>query len=312
MKAVVFRSYGPPDVLRLADIPKPKPKPNQVLIRVRAAGVNPSDAGLRRGDLKWLFPVRLPKIPGSEVAGVVEAVGQRVTTVRPGERVVALLGHRGGGYAEYAVANADRVVKLPDTVSFEQGAAVPVAGITALQALRNIAHTRPGDAVLVNGASGGVGTMGVQIARILGATVTGVCSAANVDLVREVGADRVIDYERDDFTQLPDRYQTVFDAVNKRTFRDCRRVLTPIGTYVTTRPSRQMLPQLLLNPFRGQKFRFIGARDRGPDVQWLVDHLQTGELEAIIAQTYPLEQSADAHRYSETGRVRGKLILTIP
>lgn len=311
MKAVVFREYGPSSVLHVEDIFTPMPAPDQVLIRVHVAGVNPSDWGLRKGQLRWILPAKFPQTPGSECAGVVEAVGTTVTHVNRGDRVVALLGHKGGGYAQYAVAKGERVVKLPDTVSFEQAAAVPVTGITALQALRNIGHVRPGHAVLVNGASGGVGVMGVQIARILGATVTGVTSGANLELVRQLGAQRIIDYQREDFTQRPDRYQTVFDAVNKRSFDECRRVLTPTGTYVTTRPSLDFLRQLVLNPFRNQKSRFIGARDNGPDVQWLVDHLANGQLKAVIDRTYPLEGAAEAHDYSESGRVKGKLLLNV-
>lgn len=311
MKAIVFTEYGPSHVLHVADVPTPAPLPHQVLIRVYAAGINPSDWGIRSGQLRYVFPITFPKVLGSECAGVVDAVGTLVTAVRPGDRVVALLGHKGGGYAPYAVANQDRVVKLPDAVTFEQAAAVPVTGITALQALRDLAHTRPADAVLVNGASGGVGTMGVQVARILGATVTGVCSARNAELVRSLGAAHTIDYTQTDFTQGPDRYDVIFDAVAKRSFTDCRRALTETGTFVKTRPDPGLLLRSLLNPFTKQRARFIGAKDRGRDVQWLIDHLAQGQLRAVIDRTYPLEAAPEAHAYSETGRVRGKLILTV-
>ena len=313
MKAAVFNTYGPSSVLHMEDVPIPQPMPHQVLIRVHAAGINPSDWGIRKGQLRWIVPATFPKTLGSECAGVVEAVGELVMHVKPGDRVVALLGHKGGGYAEYALAIMERVVKLPDTVSFVQAAAVAVTGSTALQALRDLAHVRPRDEVLVNGASGGVGTMGVQIAKLLGANVTAVSSGANEALVRGLGADRFIDYQKADFTQQPDdRYRVIFDAVNKRSFADCRRVLTPDGTYVTTRPSPAVLLRSIFNRPDRQKAKFIGAKDRGSDVEWLIKHMGNGRLRAVIDRTYPLEAVAEAHDYSEDGHVKGKLVIEIP
>lgn len=308
MKAVLVHQYGPSSVLRPEDVPIPGLKPGQVLIRVHAAGVNPSDWKLRRGDFK-LIPVKFPTILGSECAGMVEQVGELVTRVKPGDRVVALLGHAGGGYAEYAVADEDRMVPLPDALSFVDGAAIPVTGITALQALRDKAHARPNDAVLINGASGGVGVMGIQIARILGSVVTGVCSAKNADLVRGLGAQRVIDYHTVDFTQSDDQYTIVFDTVGNRTFGECRRVLTPDGTYISPVPSAGLLAQAAVTVFTSQKAMFIGAKDRGRDVQWLLDQMAKGTLKAVIDQVYPLTEVARAHDYGETNRVRGKLVL---
>lgn len=310
MKAALIHQYGSSDVLRIQDVPLPDVRPNQVLIRVHAAGVNPSDWKLRRGDFK-LIPVKFPKILGSECAGVVERVGALVTHFRPGDRVVALLGHAGGGYAEYAVTDEKRVVPLPDTISFVAGAAVPVTGITALQALRDVAHARPNDAVLINGASGGVGVMGVQIARILGSAVTAVCSAGNAELVRELGAQRVIDYQTIDFTKGSDPYAVVFDTIGNRRFSECKRVLTPNGTYVSPVPSVNLLTQMAITTFTRQKATFIGAKDRGDDVRWLIDQMERGTLKAVIDQTYPLSAVAQAHDYSETSRVKGKLVLEI-
>ncbi|RIV25040.1 NAD(P)-dependent alcohol dehydrogenase [Fibrisoma montanum] len=312
MRAAVFNAYGPSSVLHIADVPIPQPMPHQVLIRVHAAGINPSDWGIRKGQLRWVLPITFPKTLGSECAGVVEAVGELVMHVKPGDRVVALLGHKGGGYAEYALAIMERVVKLPDTVSFVQAAAVPVTGITALQSLRDLGHVRPRDEVLINGASGGVGTMGVQIARLLGANVTGVSSGANEALVRELGANRFVDYRQTDFTERTgDRYRVIFDAVNKRTFADCRRVLTPDGTYVTTRPSPAVLLRSFFNGPDRQKAKFIGAKDRGRDVEWLIKQMSSGRLRAVIDRTYPLEAVAEAHDYSEGGHVKGKLVIEI-
>ena len=310
MKAAIIHQSGSSDVLRLEDVPIPDLKPNKVLIRVHAAGVNPSDWKLRRGDFK-LIPVKFPLILGSECAGVVERVGELVTSLRPGDRVVALLGHAGGGYADYAATDEERVILLPDAISFTDGAAVPVTGITALQALRDSAHARPNDTVLVNGASGGVGVMGVQIAQILGSTVTAVCSAGNAELVRGLGAQRVIDYQTTDFTQQTDLYDVIFDTIGNRSFGECKHILTPDGTYVSPVPSAGLLAQAAITVFTSQKAKFIGAKDRGSDVQWLIEHMQQSTLRVVIDRTYPLAEVARAHDYSETGRVRGKLVLSI-
>ncbi len=315
MKAAVFYEYGPSHVLRVEDRPTPVVKPHQVLIRVHAAGINPSDWHLRRGDFR-LIPTKFPKILGSECAGVVAEVGTGINHFQPGDRVVAILGHGGGGYAEYVATDEKRVVKLPDTITFEQAAAVPVTGITALQALRDIGEVRPGEVwpnehVLVNGASGGVGVMGVQIARILGSSVTAVCSAPNAELVTRLGAHRAIDYKTNDFTKQNDQYAVVFDTVGSRTFGACKRVLTPNGTYVSPVPSPGLLAQAVLTWFARPKARFIGARDRADDVRWLIEQMEQGHLHAVIDQTYPLTEVARAHDYSESGRVRGKLVLKI-
>lgn len=312
MKAVVINQYGPSSVLHIEDVPTPTPMPHQVLIRVHAAGVNPSDWGIRKGELRLFVPNKFPKILGSECAGVVEAVGELVMHVKRGDRVVALLGHKGGGYAKYALAIMERVVKLPDNISFTQAAAIPVTGITALQSLRDLGLVRPSDNVLINGASGGVGTMGVQVAKILGANVTAVSSGANEALVQGLGADRFIDYHKMDFTQAADRYHVIFDAVNRRSFDECKRVLTATGTYISTRPSPRLLLRSLLNGRDKQKAKFIGAKDRGSDVEWIIKHMQQGKIQAVIDRTYPLEAAVEAHDYSESGRVKGKLVFEIP
>lgn len=310
MKAAIIHQYGPSDVLKIEDVPIPAVKPNQVRIRVYAAGINPSDWKLRNGDFK-IIPVKFPKVLGSECAGIVEEVGVLVNSVKAGDRVVALLGHAGGGYAQYAVADEDRVIKLPDTLSFEEAAAIPVTGITALQALRDIALVRPSDRVLINGASGGVGVMGVQITRILEGLVTAVCSGANAELVRRLGAHHVVDYQTTDFATSSDHYNVVFDTIGNRTFNECKPVLTPSGVYVSPVPSPGLLAHALVTSFTNQKAKFVGAKDRGRDVQWLIDQMEQGKLEAVIDRTYSLEEVALAHDYSETGRVRGKLVLRI-
>ncbi|HEY0109874.1 MAG TPA: NAD(P)-dependent alcohol dehydrogenase, partial [Fibrella sp.] len=231
MKAAIINEYGDSDKLQIQDVPKPKIDTHDVLIRVHAAGINPVDTKVRQGAMHKILAILFPKILGAECAGVVEEVGLMITDLQPGDRVVASLGTFGDGYAEYAVAKDKNVVKLPDGIDFIQAAAMPVAAGTALQALRDKGHLRPFDRVLINGASGGVGTFAVQIAKILGAHVTAVCSADSAPMVRHLGADQVIDYHTTDFTKLADDiFEVVFDAVGKSSFDECRNILTAEGT----------------------------------------------------------------------------------
>ena len=251
MQAIVQDRYGSPDVLEVADIAKPSIKANEVLVRVRAAGVNPLDWYSITGGLgRLFFGIRKPKVRvrGVDVAGVVEAVGPDVKGIRPGDEV---FGGCRGSFAEYASAREAELACKPANLSFEQAAAVPVAGITALQAMRDAARIRPGQKVLINGAAGGVGTFAVQIARASGAEVTGVCSTRNVDLVRSLGAEHVIDYTRDDFTRSGQRYDVILDNVGNHSWSACRRVLTSDGTYVFNSGKAGFGPiirQFLLNP----------------------------------------------------------------
>ena len=308
MNAAIITQYGPPDVLHVADLPLPNPMPHEVLIRVRAAGVNPIDWKLRAGDLSFL-PTKFPKTLGCECAGVVERVGELILHVKPGDRVVAILGKAGGGYADYVKTDGKRVVPLPDAVSFAEGAAVPVVGLTALQALRDKGRARPMDQVLINGASGGVGTMGVQIARILGSRVTGVCSGPNADLVRSLGAERVIDYTTTDFTDEAQTYSVILDTVGNLTFEQCKPQLTRIGTFISPVPSAGLLAQAALTKFRNQRARFIGAKDKADDLRWLLDQMAQGNLRVHLDGRYSLSEVSKAHTYGETNRVRGKLVI---
>ena len=312
MKAAIINEYGDSDKLQIQDVPKPKIDTHDVLIRVHAAGINPVDTKVRQGAMHKILAILFPKILGAECAGVVEEVGLMITDLQPGDRVVASLGTFGDGYAEYAVAKDKNVVKLPDDIDFIQAAAMPVAAGTALQALRDKGHLRPFDRVLINGASGGVGTFAVQIAKILGAHVTAVCSADSAPMVRHLGADQVIDYHTTDFTKLADDiFEVVFDAVGKSSFDECRNILTAEGTYVTTIPSPKHVLEEVVSAFEKQKSELIMFNFTKEDMNWLLKQVSEGKLVPVIDRTYPLREVSTAHTYCETGHVKGKLVLTI-
>jgi 2-desacetyl-2-hydroxyethyl bacteriochlorophyllide A dehydrogenase len=313
MKAIVYTQYGSPDVLRLIEVATPAPKDNEVLIRVRAAAVNPLDWHLMRGEpriARLVFGPIKPRDtrPGRDVAGEVVEVGKNVTHFKPGD---AVFGVCRGAFAEYACALESKLVTKPDNVTFEQAAAVPVAALTALQGLRDRGRIRNGQKVLINGAAGGVGSFAVQIAESFGADVTGVCSTGNVDRVRAIGAHRVIDYTREDFTRSGQRYDVVFDAVGNRSLADCRRAMTSNGALVLAGASDEILRAIVLSWFSRQRLRPFLARVRKDDLLTLRELLATGAIVPVIDRTYPLSDVPAAVRYSEEGHARGKLVITI-
>jgi NADPH:quinone reductase-like Zn-dependent oxidoreductase len=326
MKAVVYTDYGSPDVLEIKDVRKPVPNDDQILIKVRAAAVNPLDWHFMEGTpyIMRLMGVglRKPKVPrlGVDVAGQVEAVGKNVTQFKPGDEV---FGGRTGAFAEYVCARADRAIVLkPANLTFEQAASVPIAAITALQALRDKGHVQPGQKVLINGASGGVGTFAVQIAKSFGAQVTGVCSTRNLDLVRSIGADHVIDYTKEDFTKGDERYDVILDNVGTQALSGFRHALKPNGICVMIGgggpndggligPMGRPLVALLMSPFVNQKMGMIMAELNKPDLTILGDLMQAGKVKPVIDKTYPLSQIAEAMRYLEAGHARGKVIITV-
>jgi NADPH:quinone reductase-like Zn-dependent oxidoreductase len=322
MKAVVYCDYGPPDVLELADVEKPVPTDDQVLVRVRAAAVNPLDWHFMRGTPyigRLGMGLRRPKGTrlGVDFAGTVESAGRNVTQFKPGDEV---FGGRTGAFAEYVAVRADRgVVLKPASLSFEQAAAVPVAAITALQALRDEGAVRPGQKVLINGASGGVGTFAVQIAKSFGAEVTGVCSTRNVDLVRSIGADHVLDYTKADFTRGAERYDLIVDNVGNHSLPALRRVLKPDGKYVMVGgPSGRWIDPLpraagafLLSRFGSQDMRFFLSALNKQDLTVLSDLMQAGKVTPVIDRRYRLSEIESAIRYLEGGRARGKVVVTV-
>ena len=323
MKAIVRDTYGSAGVLELRDIDKPEIGDDEVLVRVRAAGV---DQGVWHVMTGLPYPIRLagyglraPKTPvlGADVAGVVEAVGNDVTRFQPGDEV---FGIAKGSYAEYARARADRLATKPENLSLEQAAVVAISGLTALQAVRDHGRVESGQKVLVIGASGGVGTYAVQLAKAFGAEVTGVCSTTKVDIVRSIGADHVIDYTRDDFAAGEQRYDVVVDIGGNSSLSRLRRALTRKGTLVIAGGetdgrwlggSDRQVRALLLSPFVGQKLGTFVSRENHEDMIVLKELIEAGKVTPVIDRTYPLSEVPEAIRYMREGRARGKLVITV-
>ncbi|MFC5408686.1 NAD(P)-dependent alcohol dehydrogenase [Larkinella bovis] len=315
MKAAIIDQYGESYELHVREVPTPTVDrindPHKVLIRVQAAGINPMDTKVRKGDMKLLLSGHFPKILGGECAGIIEAVGLMVKDFQPGDRVVASLGPEGGGYAEYAVAKDTHIARLPDPVIFVSGAAMPIAAGTALQALLGKGHLKAGDRVLINGATGGVGTFAIQLAKILGAHVTAVCSAEGAPLARQLGADVIVDYNRADFTKGLEEYNLVFDAIGKSSFDECREILTDDGSYVTTIPSAKQLVEQVLTIFTRQKAESLVFSFKPEDMNWLLKQVADGRLLPVIERTYRLDELAQAHAHMEAGHVKGKLVVEL-
>ena len=321
MKAIVYYNYGSPDVLKCEEIEKPTAEDNEVLIKVRAASLNALDWRLMRGGpyiVRMLFGLRKPKTtqpgrPGRDVAGQVEAVGRNVTRFKPGDEVFGVCP---GAFAEYACALEDKLALKPANITFEDAAAVPVAAITALQGLRDKGRIQPGHKVLVDGASGGVGTFAVQIAKSFGAEVTAVCSTRNVDTAQSIGADHVIDYTRDDFTKSGQRYNLIIAANAYHSIFDCRRALSQDGIYVMAGGGWAQILQAVL---RGALLSLIGrnkmclfmANINHKDLVLLKDLLEAGKVVPVIDRRYPLSEVAEAIRYLEEGHARGKVVITL-
>jgi len=323
MKAIVYRDYGPADVLRFEETAKPAPKAGEVLIKVRAASVNPLDWHMMRATpsfIRLIAGLRRPKDTrmGVDVAGEVEAVGSGATQFKPGD---AVFGTCKGAFAEYACAPESQLAAKPPNLTFEQAASSPVAAFTALQALRDKGKVQPGQQVLINGAAGGVGVFAVQIARGLGAQVTGVCSTRNLEMVRSIGADSVIDYTCQDFTTDPQRYDAFFDLVGNRSLTECLRVLKTRGVYIPcggggpdtpgSRLLAGMIAQAARAPFLSQKISGILAKPNQPDLNLIRDLMESGKVVPVIDRNYPLNQVPDAIRYIETGHARGKVLITV-
>ena len=322
MRAIVYKSYGSPDVLQCQEVEKPTAGDDQVLVKVRAASVNPLDWHYMRGTpylVRMGTGLRRPKDArlGVDVAGQVETVGRNVTRFRPGDEV---FGVARGAFAEYVSASETKLALKPANLTFERAAAVPIAAFTALQGLRDKGRIQPGQKVLINGAAGGVGTFAVQIAKAFGAEVTGVCSTRNVEMVRSIGADHVIDYTRGDFTRSGPSYDLILDSVGNHSLSDLRRVLTPEGTLVLVGgpdkgrwlgPLADVLEAVVLSRFVSQKILPFLAHSSKDDLIVMKELLETGKVTPVIDRSYSLRDVPDAIRYLEEGHARGKVVIAV-
>jgi NADPH:quinone reductase-like Zn-dependent oxidoreductase len=322
--AIVYHEYGPPDVLRMEKVEKLLPNDDQVLVKVRAAAANPLDWHYIRGSpylMRLDAGLSKPKVVrlGVDMSGRVEAVGKNVTGFKPGDEV---FGTGRGAFGEYVRASQNRIALKPANITFEQAAAVPVAGLTALQGLRDKAKIHAGQKVLINGASGGVGTFAVQIAKAFGADVTGVCSTRNVELVRSIGAARVIDYTKEDFTRGAEHYDVIYDTVGNHSMSELRRVLNSSGIAImiggggpssggVIGPLAEPVKAFFYSPFVSQKFVFFLAEIRSEDLNVMRELMEAGKVRPVIDRTYPLTQTADAIRYLEQGHARGKVVVAV-
>jgi NADPH:quinone reductase-like Zn-dependent oxidoreductase len=323
MKAIVQDRYGPADVLELRDIEDPVVGDDDVLVQIRAAGCGPDVWHLMTGKpyfarLMPEFRKMWPHPRGRDVAGVVEAVGANVTDLRAGDEV---MGTVEGSFAELAVGSSGKLVRTPERLTFEQAAAVPISGLTALQSLRDVAKVQPGRSVLIIGAGGGVGTFAVQIAKAFGATVTGACSGSKADMVRSLGADDVIDYTRQDFTDGARRWDVIVDTAGRRPLRHLRRALAPRGTLAIVGGDgggnwtggffRQILRGPLLSLFTGQKMRPVISKETREDLVTLRDLIEAGAVTPVVGRTFALGEAAEAVRYLAEGHARGKIVITV-
>ncbi|MGB5284345.1 MAG: NAD(P)-dependent alcohol dehydrogenase [Polyangiales bacterium] len=311
MRAVVIDRYGGPEVLRQATVPRPVPTRGQVLVRTRFVGVNPKDVIVRKGKFKVATGKKFPLIVGHDIAGEVVEVGAGADLAE-GDRVFGMINDFAGrAYAQFAAVDAQQLAKVPSSIELRVAAAVPLAAQTALQALRDDARIEAGQRVLINGASGGVGVFAVQIAKILGAEVTAVCSQRNTDLVTELGADRVVDYTQTELVELDATFDAIFDVFGNYNFDKLKHLLEPRGTYVQTIPSGRILRDVARTLLRRKRAKLVLVKSRRDQLDWLRQQIDTGSLRVVVDRSFSLEDAAEAHRYMETKRARGKVVLEL-
>ncbi|WP_123042903.1 NAD(P)-dependent alcohol dehydrogenase [Cohnella candidum] len=320
MKAIVYTQYGSPEVLELQNVEKPTPKDNEVRIRIRAAVVTPADCSFRRADpfmVRFVYGLFRPRnrILGVELSGEIEEIGREVKGFQAGDQVYGISPKSFGAHAEYVcLPETAPLAPKPANMTDEEAAGICDGALTSLVFLRDAAKIKSGQKVLVNGASGSVGAYAVQLAKYYGADVTGVCSAANVELVRSLGADRVIDYTQTDFTRTGETYDVIFDAVGKSSYSRCKDVLAPAGVYLSTVPSAGLMLSMLMTAIGGgKKAKFVtaGLKQNQQNLDFLRELAESGQLRPVIDRRYPLERIAEAHRYVETGRKKGNVVIAM-
>ncbi|MBT8470064.1 MAG: NAD(P)-dependent alcohol dehydrogenase [Deltaproteobacteria bacterium] len=311
MRAVLIDRYGGPEVLRLASVPRPVPTRGQVLVRTRFIGVNPKDVIVRKGKFQIATGKKFPLIVGHDIAGEVVEVGDGADLAK-GDQVYGMINDFAGrAYAEYAAVDCQQLAKAPSSIELAVAAAVPLAAQTALQGLRDDGQLRAGQAVLINGASGGVGVFAVQIAKILGARVTAVCSHRNVELVTDLGADRVIDYTKTELVDLDERFDVIFDVFGNYHFDKLKTLLSARGIYVNTIPSARIFKDVARSFVRRQRAKLVLVKSRRDQLDWLRQQIDAGKLRVVVDRSFPLADVAEAHRYMETKRARGKVVLAV-
>lgn len=312
MQAVGFSEYGDASVLKVMSLPQPELTPTGVRVRVLAAGINPADTAMRKGTFRFFIRLKFPFIAGYDVAGIITEVGTEVTAFKPGDAVYAMLPmNQGGGYAESIVIDQTLLAPMPARLTFSEAASLPLAALTALQGVRDHAKLRPNQRVLIYGASGGVGTLAVQMARTMGAHVTAVCSTRNIDLVTRLGAQTVIDYTRQPIADLNEQFDVVIDAVAKLPLAEGLRLTQPGGTFVSLNPGMANPIAALSARLRGRRLRAFLVKANGADLREVTALVERGQLRPVIDRAYPLADAAEAHRYSETNRAAGKLVLHV-
>lgn len=314
MRAAAIREYGDAGVFRLEDLPVPVPGDHQVLVRVHASSVNPVDWKMRRGDHRLYLRKKFPIVPGYDIAGVIVKTGASVDSFKSGDEVFARIDHVfGGAYAEYAVTGEDTLALKPDNISFHEASAVPLAGITALQALKDKGHTGKGMKVLIIGAAGGVGHFAVQLASLLGGEVTAVSSHRHEDFIKEMDPAYYIDYTKHDFKQMPDLYDIIFDVAGVESFLSCKNKLKKRGVYITTLPRPKLIIHKIFSWLTGGKrVKTLLMQSRGSDLEYLASLIAENRIKIKIDRIFPLEKIAEAHRYCEAYRTEGKVVIDIP
>ena len=311
MRAMVIDQYGGPEMLHAATVPRPLPTRGQVLVRTRFVGVNPKDVVVRKGKFQVATGKKFPLIVGHDIAGEVVEAGLGADLAE-GDLVYGMINDLAGrAYAEYAAVDCQQLAKAPSSVELRVAAAVPLASQTALQALRNQARVEPGQHILINGASGGVGVFAIQIAKVLGAEVTAVCSHRNLDLVNELGADRVIDYTKTELVDLDERFDAIFDVFGNYRFDKLKHLLTPRGTYVQTIPSSRIFKDVARTFVRGKRAKLVIVKSRRKQLDWIRQQIDAGSMRVVVDRSFPLDQAPEAHRYMETKRARGKVVLEV-